>query len=116
MNGVTVRFRFPETSGKTALGNEFRAYTDPIEVADVLVGAGSTADALDDNRPDGIEAAYTLTIPTGFTRSLRGALVQVPGDGAWYRIQGDPKPTPPGQLRFAHRRRNRVAKAVMGDG
>lgn len=125
MRGVTVEFRGPAggalygggASAGTAdsLGNDAEEWGEPVEVADVLVAAGAARDSKESNRPDGIEVAWTLVVPRGFSASLRGCQVRVPGHEEWHDVIGDPMATPDGQLRRRFSR-NRIVEAARRDG
>ena len=60
--------------------------------ADVIVCPGSTSD-LPEDRPSGVQAAYTLHFPKSWEGSLRGASVVVRGEEL--SVIGDPKPYTP---------------------
>ena len=115
MRGLDVEVRHPVEGAADELGNPTRSWSEPETVGDVLVGAGPTADSHEANRPDGVTVAYTLVFPRGWTGSLRGRQVRVPGDADWYSVVGDPKATPDGQLprRFT---RNRVVEVTRDAG
>lgn len=94
---------------RDALGEPTLGEPTAIE-ADVLVCPGATSD-LPEDRPSGVEAAYTLHFPKTWSRSLRGASVVVRGEE--YAVVGDPKPytadNTPGEF-------NLEAKAARVDG
>ncbi len=64
-------------------------YATPADVHNVVI-VPTTADELDETRPDGITAGYTLHFPRGYGQDLRGALVTV--RGKMFRVVGDPQP------------------------
>lgn len=63
--------------------------TEPQEeaVENVLVAPGSLAD-LGEDRPEGVDVAYSLCIPRTYSGDLEGAEVQVRGE--WLRVIGHP--------------------------
>jgi len=97
---VTVRLRdYGETSAdatstttttRDSFGNDIESYGQPIEVDNVLIEGGS-AEELDESRPEGVRAAYTLRFPKSWTEPMRGALVELPDPFSWgnpYRAIG----------------------------
>jgi len=116
MRGVSVQLKSPVEGKKDALGNPAVTYGEPTTVDDVLVHAGAAADSRETNRPDGVVVSYTLYWPKASTASLRGCLVKVPGDSEWYRVVGDPKATPEGQMARPFQVRNRVVEVTRDDG
>ncbi len=61
------------------------------DVENVLIAPGARQDVSEANRPEGVVVAWELHFPKKFTESLRGALVQVPGDEP-RKVIGDPRP------------------------
>lgn len=62
---------------------------EETEEVRVVVCPGATAD-LDASRPNGVKVAYTLHLPKGYGRSLRGCTAVVRGEA--YAVVGDPQP------------------------
>lgn len=60
------------------------------DVDNVLVAPGPRSDALDSNRPAGVDVVYNLHFPKAFTGSLRGARIKVRGEE--FPVIGDPRP------------------------
>ena len=116
MRGVDILLRRPVEGAADGLGNPARSWGEPETVAGVLVASGDTDDATASNRPHGVDVAYTLVFPKAHSGSLRGCEVKVPGDDRWYRIEGDPKKHPDGQMARPLGRWDRIAKAVASDG
>ena len=61
-----------------------------VAVGNVLVAPGARADALDSNRPSGVDVVFTLSFPKAFVGSLRGCRVRVRGEA--FDVIGDPRP------------------------
>lgn len=90
--GETVTVRVYEKTGRDAYG---AAVKEPKEeaVANVLVAPGATAD-LGEDRPEGVEIAYTLYFPKAYTGDLENADISVRGE--WFSVSGSPKCYEPG--------------------
>lgn len=116
IKGVAVNVRRPIADGVDELGNPVSTWSEPDDVANVLVAVGATADTLEENRPDGITVAYTLVFPSTYTESLRGCEIQVPNDESWYSVIGDPLPQIDGQALIPYNGRNRVVQIARDDG
>ena len=102
IRGVTVSVELRQRGARDALGNEVEAYAEPVDVPNVLVQPGPTAD-LDASRPEGVAVAFTLHFPKTWEGDLRGARVSLPAPWEWgnpYRVAGvpmryDPQNCPP---------------------
>lgn len=79
-------------------------------VCDVLVMPADTADMNDADRPEGTRVAVSCAFPKGFTRSLRGCVLDI--DGERFEVVGDPRPVEGN----CPTRWNRNVKAVKCDG
>ena len=90
--GEDVEVGIPVDGPADPFGAPSRVY-EWETVGNVLVAPGATAD-LDETRPDGVEVAYTLYFPKGFSGDLRGCLAKVRGEEGAYAFVGDPKRYP----------------------
>ena len=91
MRGQTVTVRRP-SRGEIGADGEVSTTWQTERVANVLIAAGATNDAAETSRPDGTAVAYTLAFPKSYAASLRGALVEIGGEG--FAVVGDPRPHP----------------------
>lgn len=97
LRGVTVAVELRQHGARDALGNDVEAYAAPVDVGNVLVQPGATAD-LDASRPEGVTVALTLQFPKAWSGDLRGARVTLPAPWSWgnpYRVVGVPMPYDP---------------------
>ncbi len=74
------------------LGEPVSGEPERIEVHDVLVTPGATAD-MDASRPNGVTVSFTLGFPKTFQEPLRGCSIEVRGKPC--RVVGDPQPLTP---------------------
>lgn len=109
MRGQVVTVRRPAYGGIGADGEIESAWTEE-RIADVLIAAGATNDAMEANRPDGTVVAYTLAFPRSYKESLRGALVEFGGES--FAVVGDPRPHPAN----CPTRWNRTVEVTRADG
>lgn len=109
MRGQTVTVRRP-APGEIGEDGEVSATWRAEQVADVLIAAGATNDALETSRPDGTVVAYTLAFPKSYAASLRGALVEIGGES--FAVVGDPRPHPAN----CPTRWNRTVEVTRADG
>lgn len=97
-------------AGRDELGEPTYGEPEREEVADVIVAPGSTSD-LDESRPEGVTASYTLCFPKTYDRPLRGCSVVVRGETC--RVVGDPRPYTPANTPGAH---NYTVEVTRADG
>ena len=81
-----------DTGEEDILGNPVMADAEPETVDGCLVAPGGTSDT---ELPDGVRVAVSVHFPKGYTDSLRGCDIRIPGWGTFHVI-GDPKPYMPG--------------------
>ena len=86
--GETVTVLIPSQTSLDPFMKPVVTWT-PVEVGNVLVAPGTSPDATDTNRPDGVEVVFTLHFPKTYTASLRGCRVLV--GGTEYSVVGDPQ-------------------------
>lgn len=82
---VVVRTRVTELDD---LGEPVSTHEEETPV-DAVVCPGATDD-MDATHPSGITVAYTVHLPKGWDRPLRGATVAIRGED--YEVVGDPVP------------------------
>lgn len=109
MRGQTVTVLRP-APGEIGEDGEVSATWQAEQVADVLIAAGATNDAMEANRPDGTVVAYTIAFPKSYAASLRGALVEFGGES--FAVVGDPRPHPAN----CPTRWNRTVEVTRADG
>lgn len=92
IRGVTASVRTPILGARDRFGNLTVSWSEPVDVANVLVSPNTTAD-LEAGRPDGDSLSLTLHFPKGFTASLENCEIDLPEPwGNGWRVIGDPKP------------------------
>ncbi|KFI56581.1 hypothetical protein [Bifidobacterium callitrichos] len=92
MKGREITITYRTDSGRRDPGNDIVWTIDDTEtVSDVLVAPGTSSDATETTRPDGVDNPMTFYMPRSWTwRSLRNALIRY--EGVTYRVIGDPQP------------------------
>ena len=88
---MTVDVMTPVDGQTDPFGVPTVSYT-PESVSFVLPQPDSTYD-LEADRPDGVRVDMTFHFPLGYSKSLRGCLIQYAGKT--YRVIGDPQPSMP---------------------
>ena len=93
MRGTNIVVLKPVDGQRDRFGNVITTY-ERVDVSDVLVSPGATAD-LEASRPEGVTVAFTLHFPKTFTETLEGCEIELPEPwtaGNPYRIIGAPAP------------------------
>ena len=88
IKGETVQVSFRQFGEVDALGNGSVTFSEPIEVADVLIGRGETYNEVEDGRLYAVQAEKSFCFPRDWTQELRGALITF--DGKTYQVVGEP--------------------------
>lgn len=88
IHGETVLVSFREFGEKDRLGNKAVTYTEPTEVADVLIGKGSTWNRMEEGRLYAVQSDKSFCFPRDWTQDLRGARITY--DGVTYQVIGMP--------------------------
>lgn len=88
---TSVTVMFPTDGQNDPFGVPVVGYENE-SVTGVLPKPGSTYD-LEADRPDGVRVDMTFHFPWGYSKSLRGCLIQYAGKT--YRVIGDPQPSMP---------------------
>lgn len=94
---VALLVRQRKKAGRDRLGNEERAWADPVRVEGCLWAPGDGG-TLGDSRPEGREVKAVAHFPKGCGVRLAGALVALEG-GEWLAVQGTPDEYPGGTVR-----------------
>lgn len=86
--GETVSVSIRTFDGQDEYGNDIAVYSEPFDVANVLVGKADTTDRISETHPYGIRADRRFCFPKGFDLDLRGALIT--RGGITYKVVGEP--------------------------
>lgn len=111
--GETILISYREFGQVDRFGNEVISYTEPVEIADVLVGQGSTVDVITDGQLLAIRSDKRFCFPRDFDEDIRGALIT--WRGKTFKVVGDPTPVTDANLPPSIRW-NMRAEAVIYDG
>lgn len=90
IHGETVSVQLFQSGNVDEYGNDITGYSEPIEVANVLIGTGDTVDLIEDGQPYAIKADKRFCMPRAWDEDLRGALIT--WNGLTYKVIGAPTP------------------------
>lgn len=92
IRGVTVEVLRPTAGTADRFGNAVPGTPASEQVDNVLVSPGVTAD-LEASRPEGVNVAFTLHFPKGYTSSLEGCDITLPAPwSCTCHVIGNPTP------------------------